>query len=90
MVKALKIGVIVVALVAFALAGVAVAQEFYVVKDKAGKTAVVDKKPADAASIVKGPFKTKGEAEGALKAAAPPKAEGATPKPPVKLPDKGC
>ena len=82
MTKALRIGIIVVALVAFALATVAVAQEFYVVKDKAGKTSVVDKKPADAASIVKGPFKTKDEAEKALKAAAPSK--------PPKLPDKGC
>jgi len=49
----------------------------------------IDKRPADAASIVKDSFKTKGEAEKALKAAAPPKAEGAAPKP-VKLPDKGC
>ena len=88
MTKLLRISVMVV-VVAFALATVAVAQEFYVVKDKDGKTAVVDKKPADAASIVKGPFKTKDEAEKALKEAAPPKAEGTAPKP-VKLPDKGC
>jgi len=89
MTKALRIGVIVVALVAFALASVALAQEFYVVKDKAGKMSVVDKKPAYAASIVKGPFKTKDEGEKALKEASAPKAEGPASKP-VKLPDKGC
>lgn len=58
---------------------VALAQDFYVVKDAAGKVAVVDKKPSDEKSVVKGPFKTKEEAEKALKDAGKP-----------KLPDEGC
>jgi hypothetical protein len=78
----------VVALLAFAMATVALAAEFYVVKGKDGKLTVVDKKPDDAGSIVKGPFKSKDEAEKALKEAAP-KAEGGVKKP-VKLPESGC
>jgi hypothetical protein len=35
--------------------------------------AVTDKKPADVKNVVKGPFKTKAEAEAALKAAEKPK-----------------
>lgn len=72
-------------LVVFGLATVAVAADFYVVKDAAGKTAVVDKKPDDAKMIVSGPFPTKAEAEKAMAG----KAEGAAKKPP-KLPEQGC
>ncbi|MBM3301908.1 MAG: hypothetical protein FJY85_18390 [Deltaproteobacteria bacterium] len=84
--KICRLLVVAVALVAFGMATMAVAQEFYVVKGPDGKPAVVDKKPADAASILKGPFKTKAEAEEALKglAAAQPA------KKPVKPPDEGC
>ena len=85
--KALRLVVVVVALVAFGMATVSLAAEFYVVKGKDGKVAVVDKKPADAKAIVKGPFKTKQEAEKAVKAA--PKA-GSAAKKPLKLPDAGC
>jgi hypothetical protein len=74
----------VVAFVAFAFAGVAVAQDFYVVKDAQGKLAIADKAPADAKSVVKGPFKTKDDAEKALKAAAA--APAGKPKPPTE----GC
>jgi len=88
MAKVLRVLVILLALVAFG-ATVALAQEFYVVKDKAGKMAVVDKKPADAASVVKGPFKTKDEAEKAMQAAAPAKAEKPATKP-IKPPAAGC
>jgi hypothetical protein len=57
-----------VALVAFATAGVAsAANEFYVAKDAQGKVSIVDKKPTDTASVVKGPFATKAEAEKAMK-----------------------
>lgn len=80
----IRLLIIVVALVAFALCTAAVAAEFYVVKDAAGKVLVVDQKPADAKSIVKGPFPSKEEAEKSLG-----KAEGAAKKP-VKLPDQGC
>jgi len=83
--KLIRSLLIVTTLVIFGLASVAVAAEFYVVKDAAGKSAVVDKKPADAKMIVSGPFKTKAEAEKAMGG----KAEGAGKKAP-KLPDQGC
>jgi len=76
---------IVTTLVVFGLATVAVAADFYVVKDAAGKSAVVDKKPADAKMIVSGPFKTKAEAEKAMAG----KADGSGKKAP-KLPEQGC
>jgi hypothetical protein len=92
--KALRLVVVVVALVAFGMATVSLAAEFYVVKGTDGKPAVVDKKPADAKTILKGPFKTKGEAEKALKAAAGPAPKapkaGSAAKKPLKLPDAGC
>lgn len=88
MVRILRLSVAVIALIAFGLATVAIAAEFYVVKDVAGKLAVADKKPADAKSVVKGPFKTKDEAEKALKEA---QAGAAAPaKKPVQPPDEGC
>jgi hypothetical protein len=80
--KTLRRIVVVCALLAFGVATVAVAADFYVVKDAAGKVSVVDKKPADEKSVVKGPFKSKDDAEKALKAAdakkkpAVPPAEG--------------
>ena len=81
--KMLRCCIILSALIAFGMATAAVAADFYVVKDAAGKMAVVDKKPADAKSIVKGPFNTKAEADEALKA-------GATTKKPIKPPTEGC
>ena len=82
MTRLLRWIVVAVALVAFAFATVAVAADFYVVKDAQGKMTIIDKKPADEKSVVKGPFKTKGEAENAMKAASPKKA--------VKPPAEGC
>ncbi len=79
--KLLRVAVVMCSLIAFCMVSVAVAEEFYVIKDAAGKTSVVDKKPADAKSVVKGPFKTKDEAEKAMKAASSTK---------PKLPDQGC
>lgn len=74
MMKLVRVLVVMTSLLAFAMATTAfAADEFYVVKEAAGKTAVVEKKPADEKSIVKGPFKTKAEAEAAMKAAAKPK-----------------
>jgi hypothetical protein len=58
-----------------------------VVKGKDGKLAVVDKKPDDAASVVKGPFPDKAAADKALAEAS--KAAGAAKKP-VKPPSEGC
>jgi hypothetical protein len=66
--KAVRLIVVMVALMAFASATVALAAtEFYVAKDSLGKVSILDKKPADAKSIVKGPFATKAEAEKAMK-----------------------
>ncbi len=79
--KAFRVVLVVLSLTAFAFATSALADEFFVVKD-AGKMAVTDKKPADVKNVVKGPFKTKAEAEAALKAAT------ATTKP--KPPTTGC
>ncbi len=66
--KAFRLMLVVLSLTAFAFATSALAEEFFVVKE-AGKVAVTDKKPADVKNVVKGPFKTKAEAEAALKAA---------------------
>lgn len=66
--KAVRLIVVMVALMAFASATVAMAAtEFYVAKDAQGKVSIVDKKPAQATSIVKGPFATKAEADKAMK-----------------------
>jgi hypothetical protein len=81
--KILRRTVVVLALLAFGLATIAVAADFYVVKDAAGKMSVVDKKPADEKALVKGPFKTKDDAEKALKASD-------TAKKPVVPPAEGC
>ncbi len=79
--KLIRSIVVVVALVSFGFATLAIAAEFYVVKDAAGKMAVVDKKPDDVKSVVKGPFPNKADAEKAMQAGA---------KKPAKLPDEGC
>jgi hypothetical protein len=81
--KLVRWSVALVVLLAFGMATVAVAEDFFVVKDAKGQMAVVDKKPEDAKSIVKGPFKTKGEAESAVKAAQ-------TKKKPDVPPAEGC
>jgi hypothetical protein len=81
--KMVRLIVVLVALVAFGMATLAVADDFFVVKDASGKISVVDKKPADAKAIVKGPFKTKADAENSMKAA------GSASKP-AKPPAEGC
>jgi ActR/RegA family two-component response regulator len=86
--KVLRLMVVAVALVAFGFSTVAVAAEFYVVKAGA-KLSVTDKKPADAKTIVKGPFKTKKEADDAMKQGAAGSATKAKTKP-VQPPDEGC
>jgi hypothetical protein len=79
--KMVRLFVVVAALVAFGTATMAVAADFYVVKDAAGKISVVDKKPADMKSVVKGPFKTKADAEKSMKAASSK---------PMRPPAEGC
>jgi len=78
------------ALIAFGMASMAVAADFYVVKDAKGKMSVVDTKPADAKSIVKGPFTTKADAEKAMKAEATPAKAEKPAKKPVMPPAEGC
>ena len=80
--RVMCIAVTLVALLAFGTVTMAVAADFYIVKDAAGKMVVIDKKPDDVKSVVKGPFKTKDEAEKAMKSEAP--AKKPTP------PDQGC
>ncbi|MGC8658256.1 MAG: hypothetical protein ACP5U1_04210 [Desulfomonilaceae bacterium] len=70
--NALRVMLVVLSLSAFVFATSALAEEFFVVKQGA-KMTVTDKKPADVKSVVKGPFKTKAEAEAALKSAVKPK-----------------
>ncbi|MFC1835191.1 hypothetical protein ACFL2Q_10715 [Thermodesulfobacteriota bacterium] len=68
--KTFHLIVAIVALTAFAFSGVALAADtYYVAKDAAGKMMVVNKKPADAKMVVKGPFKSSDEAKAALAAA---------------------
>jgi hypothetical protein len=71
--KVFRFVVVLVALAAFALTGVAVAGGmYYVVKDKMGTVKVVDQKPQDPGMVVKGPFKSKDEAKKALDATKKP------------------
>ena len=50
-----------------------VAAEYYVVKSRSGIVRIVDHKPKGGATIVKGPFTTRDEADNALKSAKEPK-----------------
>jgi hypothetical protein len=68
--KAMQLMVVIMALTAFVSASVVMAAtEFYIVKDAQNHMSIVDKKPADAKSIVKGPFATKEEAQKAQQGA---------------------
>jgi hypothetical protein len=81
--KAMQLMVVIVALAAFASASVVMAAtEFYIVKDAQNHVSIVDKKPADAKSIVKGPFATKEEATKAQQGSGVEKSSG-TEKPAV-------
>jgi hypothetical protein len=76
----IRVAVVMMALV-FGISTMALAADFYIVKETTGKMSIVDTKPADAKSIVKGPFKTKEEADKAMKAMSSTK---------PALPDQGC
>jgi hypothetical protein len=54
-------------LLALGCAGSAIASEYYVVKSRSGVVRIVDHQPKGRASIVKGPFVSKAEAETAMK-----------------------
>lgn len=67
--KAVRLLVVLVALMAFTVTGAALAaggDMYYVVKDKQGNMKVVDKKPADPGEMMKGPFKSKEAAKKAM------------------------
>ena len=49
------------------------AAEYYVVESRSGVVRIVDHKPKGGATIVKGPFKTREEAEKALKPSVEPR-----------------
>jgi hypothetical protein len=51
----------------------AFAEEYYVIKSRSGIVRIVDHKPQGRATIVKGPFKTREEAETAWKSSVKPK-----------------
>jgi hypothetical protein len=53
-------------LMAFGSVNPVAAEEYYLVKSRSGVVRIVDHKPTGGATIVKGPFKTREEAEKAL------------------------
>ncbi len=63
-----------------AWAGSAVASDYYVVKSRSGVVRIVDHQPKGAASIVQGPFKTRQEAEDAMKSVSGSKSPDTTTK----------
>ena len=67
--KSLLIALLLVGTVAILGASPTLAAEYFVVKSQSGILNVVDHKPQGGATIVKGPFKTKEEAEKAMKSA---------------------
>lgn len=67
MIKQLAAAGIIVWMTAFGWGNLALGDEYYVVKSRSGIVHIVDHKPKGGATIVKGPFKTKDEAEKALK-----------------------
>ena len=60
-------------------AGPGFAAEYFVVKSRSGILQVVDHQPKGGATVVKGPFKTREEAEKAIKSAPDAKASDAKP-----------
>ncbi len=67
--KALLLGLFLVVMAAVFAASPALAAEYFVVKSRSGILRVVDHQPKGGATIVKGPFKTREEAEKAVSSA---------------------
>ncbi len=65
--KVLSCIVLAAMLIAMAWEGLVLASEYYIVKSRSGAVRIVDHQPQGGASIVKGPFSTKEEAEDAMK-----------------------
>jgi hypothetical protein len=66
-------------LMAFGSANPAGAEEYYVVKSRSGVVRIVDHKPQGNATVMKGPFKTREEAEKALKPSVDPRSPNLNP-----------
>jgi hypothetical protein len=77
--KKLFLALVLVITTAFLAASPALAAEYFVVKSRSGILRIVDHKPTGGATIVKGPFKTREEAEKAIKSAPETKAPDAKP-----------
>jgi len=84
--KKLKLMVLAVAFVVFGMTGFSMGAEYYVVKSQSGLLNVVDHQPKGGATVVKGPFSSREEADKAIKAlkgtsapAAKPEGSGAPP-----------
>lgn len=70
---------VIVLLMAFGSVNRALAEEYYVVKSRSGVVRIVDHKPKGNATIVKGPFKTREEAEEALTPSVEPRSPNSKP-----------
>jgi hypothetical protein len=70
---------VIVLLMAFGSANPASAEEYYLVKSRSGVVRVVDHKPKGNATIVKGPFKTREEAEKGLAPSVEPRSPNSKP-----------
>lgn len=92
--RTLRLIVFVAALVAFGMTTLSMGAEFYVIKSRSGLLKVVDHKPKGGATVVKGPFGSREEADKAIKelkgtggAPAQPEGSGAAPR---SRPLTGC
>ena len=77
--KALLLALFLVVSAALLAASPTLAAEYFVIKSRSGILQVVDHQPKGGATIVKGPFKTREEAEKAIKSAPETKAPDAKP-----------
>jgi len=77
--KALLLALFFVVSAALLAASPTLAAEYFVIKSRSGILQVVDHQPKGGATIVKGPFKTREEAEKAIKSAPDTKASDAKP-----------
>ena len=75
--KALLLALLLGITTALLAAGPALAAEYFVVKSRSGILRVVNHQPQGGATIVKGPFKTREEAEKAIRSATDTKAPDA-------------
>jgi len=84
--RILRLIALTVTLVAFGMTTLSMGAEFYVIKSRSGLLRVVDHKPRGGATVIKGPFSSREEADKAIKELrgtgripARPEGSGATP-----------